>query len=141
MITLHVKIEVLTRVYSCYFISLFLSQTSDRKSIILPIKRIQKNLNESIPWSLTTTKTTTNKNIWWTHYTKLFLKQQLKNDVATTHCRARNMRKMLLVKQDGCVRKTCKNILSMLNIVSLSLIHIWRCRRSTLCRSRWSPYH
>ena len=24
---------------------------------------------------------------------------------------------------------------------SLSLIHIWRCRRSTLCRSRWSPYH
>ena len=26
-------------------------------------------------------------------------------------------------------------------IPSLSLIHIWRCRRSTLCRSRWSPYH
>ena len=25
--------------------------------------------------------------------------------------------------------------------ISLSLIHIWRCRRSTLCRSRWSPYH
>ena len=25
--------------------------------------------------------------------------------------------------------------------VTLSLIHIWRCRRSTLCRSRWSPYH
>ena len=23
----------------------------------------------------------------------------------------------------------------------LSLIHISRCRRSTLCRSRWSPYH
>ena len=23
----------------------------------------------------------------------------------------------------------------------LSLIHIWRCRRSTTCRSRWSPYH
>ena len=26
-------------------------------------------------------------------------------------------------------------------IEELSLIHIWRCRRSTLCRSRWSPYH
>ena len=26
-------------------------------------------------------------------------------------------------------------------LVHLSLIHIWRCRRSTLCRSRWSPYH
>ena len=25
--------------------------------------------------------------------------------------------------------------------LGLSLIHIWRCRRSTLCRSRWSPYH
>ena len=27
------------------------------------------------------------------------------------------------------------------NVKDLSLIHIWRCRRSTLCRSRWSPYH
>ena len=26
-------------------------------------------------------------------------------------------------------------------IIYLSLIHIWRCRRSTLCRFRWSPYH
>ena len=26
-------------------------------------------------------------------------------------------------------------------IVDLSLIHIWRCRRSYACRSRWSPYH
>ena len=26
-------------------------------------------------------------------------------------------------------------------VPALSLIHIWRCRRSTLCRSRWSPYH
>ena len=25
--------------------------------------------------------------------------------------------------------------------VDLSLIHIWRCRRSHKCRSRWSPYH
>eukprot|EP00826_Nyctotherus_ovalis_P040410 TRINITY_DN3986_c0_g1_i9.p3 TRINITY_DN3986_c0_g1~~TRINITY_DN3986_c0_g1_i9.p3 ORF type:complete len:135 (+),score=25.36 TRINITY_DN3986_c0_g1_i9:605-1009(+) len=25
--------------------------------------------------------------------------------------------------------------------MDLSLIHICRCRRSTLCRSRWSPYH
>eukprot|EP00826_Nyctotherus_ovalis_P027329 TRINITY_DN2135_c0_g1_i12.p1 TRINITY_DN2135_c0_g1~~TRINITY_DN2135_c0_g1_i12.p1 ORF type:complete len:330 (+),score=101.51 TRINITY_DN2135_c0_g1_i12:69-1058(+) len=26
-------------------------------------------------------------------------------------------------------------------VLYLSLIHICRCRRSTLCRSRWSPYH
>ena len=25
--------------------------------------------------------------------------------------------------------------------LGLSLIHIWRCRRYSLCRSRWSPYH
>ena len=24
---------------------------------------------------------------------------------------------------------------------ALSLIHIWRCRRYAVCRSRWSPYH
>ena len=28
-----------------------------------------------------------------------------------------------------------------LKSVELSLIHIWRCRRSYACRSRWSPYH
>ena len=27
------------------------------------------------------------------------------------------------------------------NVCDLSLIHIWRCRRSYACRSRWSPYH
>ena len=26
-------------------------------------------------------------------------------------------------------------------IHNLSLIHIWRCRRYAVCRSRWSPYH
>ena len=25
--------------------------------------------------------------------------------------------------------------------IELSLIHIWRCRRYAVCRSRWSPYH
>ena len=27
------------------------------------------------------------------------------------------------------------------SIYTLSLIHIWRCRRLGRCRSRWSPYH
>ena len=26
-------------------------------------------------------------------------------------------------------------------MITLSLIHIWRCRRIERCRSRWSPYH
>ena len=28
-----------------------------------------------------------------------------------------------------------------LPVLKLSLIHIWRCRRYAVCRSRWSPYH
>ena len=28
-----------------------------------------------------------------------------------------------------------------LMVIHLSLIHIWRCRRYAVCRSRWSPYH
>ena len=27
------------------------------------------------------------------------------------------------------------------SLFGLSLIHIWRCRRYAVCRSRWSPYH
>ena len=34
--------------------------------------------------------------------------------------------------------RACTRVLYMIN---LSLIHIWRCRRSYACRSRWSPYH
>ena len=30
---------------------------------------------------------------------------------------------------------------AILSWKGLSLIHIWRCRRSYACRSRWSPYH
>ena len=46
-----------------------------------------------------------------------------------------------------CDRLSAMNLLSgfwkhfYLGVYYLSLIHIWRCRRSTLCRSRWSPYH
>ena len=39
---------------------------------------------------------------------------------------------------------TCINLEENLITVSaknLSLIHIWRCRRYAVCRSRWSPYH
>ena len=49
------------------------------------------------------------------------------------HCEAKNCT-ILFSQQEirsmECVSAQC-----------LSLIHIWRCRRSTLCRSRWSPYH
>ena len=38
----------------------------------------------------------------------------------------------LLGDRGSEVQETC---------LRLSLIHIWRCRRSYACRSRWSPYH
>ena len=31
--------------------------------------------------------------------------------------------------------------LNMHSLYTLSLIHIWRCRRYAVCRSRWSPEH
>eukprot|EP00826_Nyctotherus_ovalis_P064469 TRINITY_DN9458_c0_g1_i7.p2 TRINITY_DN9458_c0_g1~~TRINITY_DN9458_c0_g1_i7.p2 ORF type:complete len:100 (-),score=29.03 TRINITY_DN9458_c0_g1_i7:21-320(-) len=34
-----------------------------------------------------------------------------------------------------------KAFMTSAHLQKLSLIHICRCRRSTLCRSRWSPYH
>ena len=43
--------------------------------------------------------------------------------------------------------KVCRNEIQSNSIIltfppcKLSLIHIWRCRRYSLCRSRWSPYH
>ena len=41
-------------------------------------------------------------------------------------------------EMENLKRRSAKDIESA---HKLSLIHIWRCRRSTLCRSRWSPYH
>ena len=38
-------------------------------------------------------------------------------------------------------RERLLTCISICSLQQLSLIHIWRCRRSTLCRSRWSPYH
>ena len=45
-----------------------------------------------------------------------------------------------------CLSALCKLPFILFSFVSLllmrlSLIHIWRCRRYSLCRSRWSPYH
>ena len=45
-----------------------------------------------------------------------------------------------------CYPQRCRAVASsrtglLYTFINLSLIHIWRCRRSTLCRSRWSPYH
>ena len=36
---------------------------------------------------------------------------------------------------------TCVCVCACVRVCVLSLIHIWRCRRITGCRSRWSPDH
>ena len=51
--------------------------------------------------------------------------------------RARNMQTLSVWRRRMSVNRAEKSRQEY----SLSLIHIWRCRRSTLCRSRWSPYH
>ena len=41
----------------------------------------------------------------------------------------------------NCVREHSRPTDMNIIVKLLSLIHIWRCRRSYACRSRWSPYH
>ena len=38
-------------------------------------------------------------------------------------------------------RRFIRNFSTITAPMTLSLIHIWRCRRIERCRSRWSPYH
>ena len=54
-----------------------------------------------------------------------------------------NMRHKLLIITPENKHCVLTQSITSLNFTTLhlSLIHIWRCRRSTLCRSRWSPYH
>ena len=41
----------------------------------------------------------------------------------------------------SCTRTDSWSRSKVLTSLTLSLIHIWRCRRLLTCRSRWSPYH
>ena len=45
-------------------------------------------------------------------------------------------------RDEGCwLMVSCPTFVQHELVPSLSLIHIWRCRRIERCRSRWSPYH
>ena len=51
-----------------------------------------------------------------------------------------------IVEKEKAARKMLKRMnlatkIQELTLYTLSLIHICRCRRYSLCRSRWSPYH
>eukprot|EP00826_Nyctotherus_ovalis_P022867 TRINITY_DN17653_c0_g1_i3.p1 TRINITY_DN17653_c0_g1~~TRINITY_DN17653_c0_g1_i3.p1 ORF type:complete len:103 (+),score=20.96 TRINITY_DN17653_c0_g1_i3:673-981(+) len=50
-------------------------------------------------------------------------------------------KKTLLLKNSEKVVETGKKHERLSQILLLSLIHICRCRRYAVCRSRWSPYH
>ena len=52
-------------------------------------------------------------------------------------CKPSSRRQVLLIYQ---LEFSIKCLVWLIHM-SLSLIHIWRCRRSYACRSRWSPYH
>ena len=53
--------------------------------------------------------------------------------------------KIPILKVQGYLRSSIftpiRSLSLLLVMISLSLIHIWRCRRIERCRSRWSPYH
>eukprot|EP00826_Nyctotherus_ovalis_P067000 TRINITY_DN9975_c0_g2_i1.p1 TRINITY_DN9975_c0_g2~~TRINITY_DN9975_c0_g2_i1.p1 ORF type:complete len:280 (+),score=75.26 TRINITY_DN9975_c0_g2_i1:64-903(+) len=44
-------------------------------------------------------------------------------------------------KQDEAIAREIVELFCNTKILRLSLIHICRCRRYAVCRSRWSPYH
>eukprot|EP00826_Nyctotherus_ovalis_P024444 TRINITY_DN18909_c0_g1_i1.p1 TRINITY_DN18909_c0_g1~~TRINITY_DN18909_c0_g1_i1.p1 ORF type:complete len:239 (-),score=47.62 TRINITY_DN18909_c0_g1_i1:13-729(-) len=46
-----------------------------------------------------------------------------------------------IVKKRNQNNKTRQKRISKIYVDNLSLIHICRCRRYAVCRSRWSPYH
>ena len=48
---------------------------------------------------------------------------------------------VLLIPHYLWVRMVCVSVCERERGRELSLIHIWRCRRNSACRSRWSPYH
>ena len=52
-----------------------------------------------------------------------------------------NVEILALYDTDSLSAKNLSKQLTSAPHLYLSLIHICRCRRSTLCRSRWSPYH
>ena len=89
-----------------------------------------------------TTKYSTSRPTWkniWIYFSLFFFKQKTAYEIASC-----------LVGSEMCIRDRSRHLYVSLDhktfyfthiISNLSLIHIWRCRRYSLCRSRWSPYH
>ena len=86
---------------------------------------------------------TWNRLFWRHNY------QQISWLVFINHMSTVTMLELMLcdMKQSSAVNEV-KHLFSLLDKLAnwaiyftLSLIHIWRCRRSYACRSRWSPYH
>ena len=67
-----------------------------------------------------------------------------KNELASMQFSSRIERKTIIELVRGeqlCTYCFSLSFLFFFPGIGLSLIHIWRCRRYSLCRSRWSPYH
>ena len=59
-------------------------------------------------------------------------------DMSNLHWRATHILLVIVCPKKAWATHTEEQLMSFWY---LSLIHIWRCRRYSLCRSRWSPYH
>ena len=93
--------------------------------IVIP-KTLQQRVVEWYHWHLchpgeTCTENTIHLHYWWDK-----LRDTVHN--VCNKCHTCQMTKKTFQKYGHLPEK-------------LSLIHIWRCRRSYACRSRWSPYH
>ena len=73
----------------------------------------------------------------WTSF--YFLNNSVKNKPIWIYFLVHRILKKFYMSVFEPVHHTWK--MSLLYLVKLSLIHIWRCRRIERCRSRWSPYH
>eukprot|EP00826_Nyctotherus_ovalis_P012022 TRINITY_DN13138_c0_g1_i2.p1 TRINITY_DN13138_c0_g1~~TRINITY_DN13138_c0_g1_i2.p1 ORF type:complete len:119 (+),score=4.36 TRINITY_DN13138_c0_g1_i2:89-445(+) len=70
------------------------------------------------------------------HYVHLQPKIQVRNFFKTAYAplMVKSRNDILYIKRTG-------NFSKVFETHKLSLIHICRCRRYAVCRSRWSPYH
>ena len=77
-----------------------------------------------------------------THPHTLFFSNKAANHHLKMHSAGRNWFFKPFPQILACEEKTKTTTTDHIySLDTLSLIHIWRCRRTPRCRSRWSPYH
>eukprot|EP00826_Nyctotherus_ovalis_P013205 TRINITY_DN13530_c0_g1_i4.p1 TRINITY_DN13530_c0_g1~~TRINITY_DN13530_c0_g1_i4.p1 ORF type:complete len:204 (-),score=48.09 TRINITY_DN13530_c0_g1_i4:12-623(-) len=69
------------------------------------------------------------------------LNSHMKECIRNNETQMKNAIEDINIKLNGTEKKLTDKVDSLSKKLILSLIHICRCRRYAVCRSRWSPYH